>query len=91
MFILISSVSLALKRGIQFTLFKTRNAKLSSFTLEVKSAAREGVYEPGNISVVIRSHEEAETGTVQDLISVCQTVKLESFTLRDLNLSLIHI
>ena len=53
--------------------------------LEVKSAAREGVYDAGDISVVIRSHEDTETGTVQDLISVCQNVKLESFALRVLN------
>ena len=53
--------------------------------LEVKSAAREGVSKPGDISVVIRSHEETETGTVQDLISVCQNEQLESFALRVLN------
>ena len=53
--------------------------------LEVKSAAREGVYQPGNISVVIRAHEDTPTGTVQKLISVCQSEKLESFALRVLN------
>ena len=53
--------------------------------LEVKSAAREGVFQPGNISVVIRAHEDTPTGTVQRLISVCQEEKLESFALRVLN------
>ena len=53
--------------------------------LEVGSAAREGVYEPGNISVVIRAHEDTPTGTVQKLISICQDEKLESFALRVLN------
>ena len=53
--------------------------------LEVGSAAREGVYEPGNISVVIRAHENTPTGIVQKLISICQSEKLESFALRVLN------
>ena len=53
--------------------------------LEVGSAAREGVYDPGNISVVIRAHENTKTGTVQKLISICQDEKLESFALRVLN------
>ena len=53
--------------------------------LEVGSAAREGVYKPGNISVVIRADGNTETGTVQKLISICQDEKLESFALRVLN------
>lgn len=53
--------------------------------LEVGSAEREGVYDPGNISVVIRAHENTPTGTVQKLISICQSESLESFALRVLN------
>ena len=53
--------------------------------LEVRSAAREGVHEPSNISVVIRAHEETPTGKVQKLISICQSEELESFALRVLN------
>ena len=53
--------------------------------LEIRSAAREGVHEPGNISVVIRADENTETGDVQKLISICQSEKLESFKLRVLN------
>jgi len=53
--------------------------------LEVGSAEREGVYDPGSISVVIRAHENTPTGTVQKLISICQSEKLESFALRVLN------
>ena len=52
---------------------------------EVSSAAREGVYNPGDISVVIRAHKNTQTGTVQKLISICQSEKLESFALRVLN------
>ena len=50
--------------------------------LEVKSAAREGVHQPGDISVAIRSHQDTRTGVVQKLISICQQEELESFALR---------
>jgi biopolymer transport protein ExbD len=52
---------------------------------EIRSAAREGVYEPAEIAVVLRSHQNTETGKVQKLIALCQQEKLESFALRVIN------
>lgn len=54
----------------------------SVFTQEVNAAAREKVYNPGDIAVIIRSHQDTPTGLVQDLIGKCQESKLESFKLR---------
>ena len=51
------------------------------FRQEISAAQREGV-PPGEISVIIRSHEDTPTGLVQELISVCQQSELESFSLR---------
>jgi biopolymer transport protein ExbD len=52
------------------------------FTQEINQAAREGVNNPNDISVIIRSHELTPTGVVQKLISKCQSQKLENFALR---------
>lgn len=52
------------------------------FTQEINAAAREGVNNPGDIAVIIRSHENTPTGLVQDLISKCQESELQSFSLR---------
>lgn len=49
---------------------------------EVNNAAREGVRNPGEIAVIIRSHEDTPTGLVQTLIMKCQEEKLENFNLR---------
>ena len=48
---------------------------------EISTAQREGV-PPGEISVIIRSHEDTATGLVQKLITKCQAMKLENFSLR---------
>jgi len=52
---------------------------------EVRSAAREGVYNPADIAVILRSHQDTPTGKVQKLIALCQQEKLESFALRVIN------
>ena len=52
------------------------------FTQEINNAAREGVNDHGEISVVIRAHQDTKTGLVQELITKCQESKLESFSLR---------
>jgi len=52
------------------------------FRKEINAAAREGVTNPGDIAVIIRSHEDTPTGLVQELISKCQEDSLESFSLR---------
>ncbi len=52
------------------------------FTQEKNNATREGVLNPGDIAVIIRSHEDTPTGLVQELISECQESELESFSLR---------
>ena len=54
----------------------------SVFRQQINGAAREGVNNPADIAVIIRSHEDTPTGLVQDLIAKCQDVKLESFSLR---------
>ena len=54
----------------------------SVFIQEINAAAREGVTNPGEIAVVIRSDADTPTGLVQDLIGTCQQAKLESFKLR---------
>ena len=54
----------------------------SVFRKEINSAGREGVNDPGEIAVVIRSHEDTPTGLVQKLISQCQASELQSFSLR---------
>ncbi len=51
------------------------------FNQEISSARREGVA-VGDISVVIRAHEDTPTGLVQELISKCQDSELQSFSLR---------
>jgi biopolymer transport protein ExbD len=51
------------------------------FQQEISNAAREGV-EAGEISVIVRSHQDTPTGLVQKLISKCQESELESFALR---------
>ncbi len=52
------------------------------FRQEINSANREGVSNPGDIAVVIRSHQDTPTGLVQRLISKCQDSELQSFSLR---------
>lgn len=37
---------------------------------------------PEDIAVIIRAHEDTPTGTVQELISKCQSEKLENFKFR---------
>jgi biopolymer transport protein ExbD len=49
---------------------------------EINTAAREGVANPAEIAVIIRSHEDTPTGLVQRLIIKCQQEKLENFNLR---------
>ncbi len=48
---------------------------------EIAAAKRESVV-PGNIAVIIRSHEDTATGLVQELIAKCQESELENFVLR---------
>lgn len=48
---------------------------------EITAAQRENV-PPGEIAVIIRSHEDTPTGLVQELITKCQSLELESFSLR---------
>ena len=52
------------------------------FRQEINSANREGVNNPGDIAVIIRSHKDTPTGKVQQLISKCQESELQSFSLR---------
>ena len=52
------------------------------FRQEINSANREGVNDPGDIAVIIRSHQDTPTGKVQQLISKCQESELQSFSLR---------
>jgi biopolymer transport protein ExbD len=52
------------------------------FSRQVNSAAREGVDDPADIAVIIRSHEDTPTGLVQELIAKCQEAELQSFSLR---------
>ena len=49
---------------------------------ETGAAARQGVPNPGDISVVIRADQNAPTGDVQKLIAKCQDADLEKFSLR---------
>ncbi len=49
---------------------------------QVNSAKREGVDNPADIAVIIRSHEDTPTGLVQELIAKCQEAELQSFSLR---------
>lgn len=48
---------------------------------EIGAASRQKV-NPSEISVVVRAHEDAETGAVQRLIQKCQENELERFSLR---------
>ena len=48
---------------------------------EISAAQLENV-PPGEIAVIIRSHEDTPTGLVQELITKCQTLELENFSLR---------
>ncbi len=48
---------------------------------EVRAAERQGV-PPARVSVIIRAHEDAESGKVQKLIQQCQENELEKFLLR---------
>lgn len=52
------------------------------FKQQISAAAREGVTNPVDIAVIIRSHEDTPTGLVQELISKCQESELQSFRLR---------
>ena len=61
---------------------KEIDAMGSVFRQEINSANREGVNDPGEIAVVIRSHEDTPTGLVQKLISECQASELQNFSLR---------
>ena len=47
-----------------------------------KSAAQIENVQPRDISVIIRSHQDTPTGVVQKLISKCQQLGLENFSLR---------
>ncbi len=49
---------------------------------EIGAAARQNVGNPGDISVVLRAHQDAPTGLVQELIKKCQESELEKFSLR---------
>ena len=48
---------------------------------EISAAQLEGV-PPGEIAVIIRSHQDTATGLVQELITKCQSLELENFSLR---------
>jgi biopolymer transport protein ExbD len=48
---------------------------------EVRAAEREGVA-PSRISVIVRAHEDTQSGKVQKLIQQCQQNELEKFLLR---------
>ena len=52
------------------------------FQQEIDFARREGVTDPGDIAVVIRSHRDTPTGLVQELIAKCQESELQNFSLR---------
>lgn len=52
------------------------------FRQEIDFARREGVTNPADIAVVIRSHRDTATGLVQKLITKCQESELQSFSLR---------
>ena len=47
-----------------------------------KSAARFDGIPVGEIAVIIRSHQDTPTGVVQKLITKCQELELENFSLR---------
>lgn len=47
-----------------------------------KSAAQIENVQPRDISVIVRSHQDTPTGVVQKLISKCQQLGLENFSLR---------
>jgi biopolymer transport protein ExbD len=49
---------------------------------EIGAAARQDVGNPGDISVVLRAHQDTPTGQVQELIKKCQESELETFSLR---------
>ena len=49
---------------------------------QVDAAAREGIRDPADIAVIIRSHEDTPTGIVQELMAKCQESELQSFSLR---------
>ena len=51
-------------------------------SLQVDAAAREGIRDPADIAVIIRSHEDTPTGVVQELMAKCQESELQSFSLR---------
>lgn len=48
---------------------------------EVRAAERQGIA-PARISVVVRAHEDTQSGQVQKLIQQCQQNELEKFLLR---------
>ena len=48
---------------------------------EVRAAERQGV-SPPRVSVIIRAHEDSQSGKVQRLIQQCQENELEKFLLR---------
>lgn len=48
---------------------------------EISAAQLDGV-PPGDIAVIIRSHQDTPTGLVQKLITKCQSLELENFSLR---------
>ena len=62
--------------------YESSDALGTVFRQEINSANREGVNNPGDIAVIIRSHEDTPTGKVQKLISECQKSELQSFSLR---------
>jgi len=52
------------------------------FRQEIDFARREGITNPADIAVVIRSHRDTATGLVQKLITKCQESELQNFSLR---------
>ena len=48
---------------------------------EISAAQLENV-PPSEVAVIIRSHEDTPTGLVQELITKCQSLELENFSLR---------
>jgi biopolymer transport protein ExbD len=49
---------------------------------EIVAAQRLNVASPAEISVIIRGHQDTESGMVQQLIAKCQEHELETFRLR---------
>ena len=48
---------------------------------EITAAQRDGI-PAAEIAVIVRSHQDTPTGLVQELITKCQSLELENFSLR---------